>query len=44
MKLFILGLCIISFLICYSACAVPKTKEEQRQDDEAQLEWIKEYQ
>ena len=43
MKIFIMGLLVISFLICYSACAVPKSIEEQRQDDKAQLEWIKQY-
>ena len=43
MKIFIIGLLVISFLICYSACAVPKSIEEQKQDDKAQLEWIKQY-
>lgn len=43
MKIFIIGLLFISFLICYSACAVPKTIEEQKQDDNAQLEWIEKY-
>lgn len=43
MKLSIIFLLIIFSLICYSACAVPKSKEEQKQDDEAQLEWIREH-
>ena len=43
MKLTIIILLIICSLICYSACAVPKSVEEQRQDDEAQLEWINKY-
>lgn len=43
MKLTIIILLIICSLICYSVCAIPKSKEEQKRDDEAQLEWIKEY-
>lgn len=43
MKLTIIILLIIFSLICYSVCAVPKSKEEQKRDDEAQWEWIKEY-
>ena len=43
MKLSIIFLLIIFSLICYSVCAIPKSKEEQKQDDEAQLEWIKEH-
>lgn len=34
---------ILGAIICYSACAVPKSKKEQKQDDEAQLEWIRKY-
>lgn len=34
---------ILGAIICYSVCAVPKSIEEQRQDDEAQLEWINKY-
>lgn len=30
-------------LLCWGICAVPKSAEEQRIDDEAQLQWIKEY-
>ena len=43
MKLTIIILLIFCSLICYSVCAIPKSKEEQKRDDEAQLEWIKEY-
>ena len=43
MKLSIIFLLIIFSLICYSVCTVPKSREEQRQDDEAQLEWIREH-
>ena len=43
MKLSIIFLLIIFSLICYSCCAVPKNKEEQIQDDKAQLEWIAEH-
>ena len=43
MKLTIIILLIICSLICYSVCAVPKSIEEQRQDDESQLELIREY-
>ena len=43
MKLSIIFLLIIFSLICYSVCTVPKSKEEQRQDDEAQLEWIRKH-
>ncbi|MBR6288252.1 MAG: hypothetical protein IKR19_02775 [Acholeplasmatales bacterium] len=43
MKLSIIFLLIIFSLICYSCCAVPKSKEEQIQDDKAQLEWIAEH-
>jgi hypothetical protein len=44
MKLSIIFLLIIFSLICYSVCAIPKSKEEQRQDDEAQMKYLKEYQ
>ena len=43
MKLSIIFLLIIFSLICYSVCAIPKSKEEQKRDDEAQLEWIKKH-
>lgn len=43
MKLTVIILLIFCSLICYSACAIPKSKEEQRQDDEAQLEWIRKH-
>lgn len=34
---------ILGAIICYSACAVPKSEYEQRLDDEAQMKYIKEY-
>ena len=43
MKLTIIILLIIFSLICYSACAVSENKTERTKDDEAQWEWIKEY-
>ena len=29
-------------LVCLSACVLPKTKEEQMLDDEAQMKYLKE--
>ena len=29
-------------LVCVSACMLPKTKEEQMRDDEAQMKYLKE--
>ena len=43
MKLTIIILLIFCSLICYSACAVSENKTERIKDDEAQWEWIKEY-
>ena len=35
---------ILGAVICYSACAVPKSKYEQHLDDEEQMKYLKEYQ
>lgn len=43
MKLTIIILLIFCSLICYSVCAVSENKTERIKDDEAQWEWIKEY-
>lgn len=43
MKLTVIILLIFCSLICYSACAVSENKTERIKDDEAQWEWIKEY-
>jgi len=43
MKLTIIILLIICSLICYSVCVVSENKTERIKDDEAQWEWIKEY-
>ena len=34
---------IIGALICYSACALPKSEYEQRMEDEEQMKYIREY-
>jgi hypothetical protein len=34
---------IIVGVFCYSICAVPKSKYEQRLEDEAQMQYLKEY-
>lgn len=35
---------IIGALICYSACALPKSEYEQRMEDEEQMKYLREYQ
>ena len=34
---------VIGALICYSACALPKSEYERRMDDEEQMKYIREY-
>ena len=34
---------VIGALICYSACALPKSEYEQRMEDEEQMKYIREY-
>ena len=34
---------ILGALICYSACALPKSEYEQRIEDEEQIKYIREY-
>lgn len=43
MKLIIIGIILFGAFICYAVCAVPKSTEEQRLDDEAQMKYLKEY-
>lgn len=43
MKLTIIILLIFCSLICYSACALPKSEYEQRMEDEEQMKYIREY-
>ena len=43
MKITLILICIIGAIICYSACAVPKSEYEQRLEDEAQMKYIREY-
>jgi hypothetical protein len=43
MKLTIIILLIICSLIGYSVCAISSNEIERIKDDEAQWEWIKEY-
>lgn len=35
---------ILGAIICYSACAVPKSEYEQRLEDEEQMKYLREYQ
>lgn len=43
MKLIIIGIILFGAFICYAVCAVPKSAEEQRLDDEEQIKYLKEY-
>lgn len=42
MKELLIIFVLFSALICLSACMLPKTKEEQMLDDEAQMKYLKE--
>ena len=44
MKELLIIFVLLSALVCVSACMLPKTKEEQILDDEAQIKYLKEYQ
>ena len=43
MKITLILICIIGAIICYSACAIPKSEYEQHIDDEAQMTYIREW-
>ena len=43
MKLIIIGIILFGAFICYAVCAVPKSKYEQRLEDEEQMQYLKEY-
>lgn len=42
MKELLIIFVLFSALVCLSACMLPKTKEEQILDDEAQMKYLKE--
>lgn len=42
MKELLIIFVLFSALVCLSACMLPKTKEEQMLDDEAQMKYLKE--
>jgi uncharacterized membrane protein len=41
MKLIIIGIIVFCVIMCYALCAVPKSAEEQRLEDEEQMEYLK---
>ena len=41
MKELLIVFMLFSALVCLSACMLPKTKEEQMLDDEAQIKYLK---
>lgn len=43
MKLIIIGIMLFGAFICYAVCAVSKSVEEQKLDDEEQIKYLKEY-
>ena len=43
MKIIIIGFILFSALVCWSSCALPKSAEEQRLEDEEQMKYLTEY-
>lgn len=43
MKLIIIGIIVFCAVMFYAICAVPKSAEEQRLEDEEQMKYLNEY-